>query len=245
MATLNRDLPIPLYHQLKTLILQEIEAGTWKPDQQLPTEEQLSVRFRVSKITVRQALRELSNLGWVRREQGRGTFVQKPALEEGPRKLTSFTAEMREHGLVATSQVLDKAVIAAPADVAAKLGIMTTDRVFRLRRLRLADGVPLGVQTAYLPMAMLPGIDDVQFTDLSLYGLLESRYDLHPVAAKETLIAVVVDSEEANLLRVPPGSPALAAERITFLPQGQPLEYAQSIMRGDRYKVVLDLTKLP
>jgi GntR family transcriptional regulator len=68
---------------------------------------------------------------------------------------------------------------------------------------------------------------------------------LHPVAAKETLIAVVVNGEEANLLRVPPGSPALAAERITFLPQGQPLEYAQSIMRGDRYKVVLDLTKLP
>ena len=245
MASLNRDLPIPLYHQLKTLILQEIEAGTWKPDQQLPTEEQLSARFRVSKITVRQALRELSNLGWVRREQGRGTFVQKPALEEGPRKLTSFSAEMREHGLVATSQVLEKSVIAAPADVAAKLGIMTTDRVFRLRRLRLADGVPLGVQTAYLPMAMLPGIDDVQFTDLSLYGLLESRYDLHPVAAKETLIAVVVNNEEASLLRVPPGSPALAAERITFLPQGQPLEYAQSIMRGDRYKVVLDLTKLP
>lgn len=245
MATLNRDLPIPLYHQLKTLILQEIEAGTWKPDQQLPTEEQLSSRFRVSKITVRQALRELSNLGWVRREQGRGTFVQKPALEEGPRKLTSFTAEMHEHGLVATSQVLDTAVIAAPPDVAAKLGIMTTDPVFRLHRLRLADGIPLGVQTAYLSMAMVPGIDEVQFTDLSLYGLLESRYDLHPAAAKETLIAVVVNNEEANLLRVPPGSPALAAERITFLPQGQPLEYAQSIMRGDRYKVVLDLTKLP
>ena len=245
MATLNRDLPIPLYHQLKTLILQEIEAGRWQPDQQLPTEEQLSARFRVSKITVRQALRELANLGWVRREQGRGTFVQKPALEEGPRKLTGFTAEMRDHGLNATSQVLDKGVIPAPADVAAKLRIAPNDRVFCLRRLRLADGMPLGVQTAYLPFEMLPGIDEVPFTDVSLYGLLESRYDLHPVSAKETLIAVVVAGEDANLLRVPPGSPALAAERITFLAQGQPLEYAQSIMRGDRYKVVLDLTKLP
>lgn len=245
MATLNRDLPIPLYHQLKTLILQEIEAGQWKPDQQLPTEEQLSARFRVSKITVRQALRELANLGWVRREQGRGTFVQKPALEEGPRKLTSFTAEMREHGLAATSQVLEKAVIPAPGDVAAKLGIAAGDRVFRLRRLRLADGVPLGVQTAFLPLAMLPGIEDIPFTDVSLYDLLESRYDLHPIAAKETLIAVVVNNDDATLLRVAPGSPALAAERITFLSHGQPLEYAQSIMRGDRYKVVLDLTKLP
>ena len=245
MATLNRDLPIPLYHQLKTLILQEIETGRWQPDQQLPTEEQLSARFRVSKITVRQALRELANLGWVRREQGRGTFVQKPALEEGPRKLTGFTAEMRDHGLNATSQVLDKGVIPAPADVAAKLRIAPNDRVFCLRRLRLADGMPLGVQTAYLPFEMLPGIDEVPFTDVSLYGLLEERYDLHPVSAKETLIAVVVAGEDANLLRVPPGSPALAAERITFLSQGQPLEYAQSIMRGDRYKVVLDLTKQP
>jgi GntR family transcriptional regulator len=192
MATLNRDLPIPLYHQLKTLILQEIEAGRWQPDQQLPTEEQLSARFRVSKITVRQALRELANLGWVRREQGRGTFVQKPALEEGPRKLTGFTAEMRDHGLNATSQVLDKGVIPAPADVAAKLRIAPNDHVFCLRRLRLADGMPLGVQTAYLPFEMLPGIDEVPFTNVSLYGLLESRYDLHPVSAKETLIAVVV-----------------------------------------------------
>jgi GntR family transcriptional regulator len=244
MATLNRDLPIPLYHQLKTLILQEIEAGRWQPDQQLPTEEQLSAQFHVSKITVRQALRELANLGWVRREQGRGTFVQKPALEEGPRKLTSFTAEMHEHGLAASSQVLATNVLDAPPDVAAKLGIRTTDRVFRLHRLRLADGVPLGVQTAYLPLAMVPGIAHVEFTDLSLYGLLESRYDLHPAGAKETLVAVVVTGDDANLLRVAPGSPALAAERITFLADGRPLEYAQSLMRGDRYKVVLDLTKL-
>jgi GntR family transcriptional regulator len=245
MATLNRDLPIPLYHQLKTLLLQEIESGYWKPDQQLPTEEQLSSRFGVSKITVRQALRELAHLGRVRREQGRGTFVQKPALEEGPRKLTSFTTEMREHGLIATSQVLEQGVVPAPDTVADRLGIATTDPVFRLRRLRLADGVPLGVQTAYLPLAMVPGIDTVPFTDVSLYGLLESRFNLHPVAAKETLIAVIVTTEDASLLRVAPGSAALAAERITFLPHGQPLEFAQSIMRGDRYKVVLDLTKLP
>ena len=85
----------------------------------------------------------------------------------------------------------------------------------------------------------------IDFTDLSLYGLLESRYDLHPVGATETLIAVVVNGEDANLLRVQPGSPALAAERTTYLPHGERLEYAQSIMRGDRYKVVLDLTKLP
>jgi GntR family transcriptional regulator len=245
MAILNRELPIPLYHQLKTLILREIEAGHWKPDQQLPTEEQLSARFHVSKITVRQALRELSNAGWVRREQGRGTFVQKPALEEGPRKLTSFTDEMRDHGIVASSQVLDKSVLAAPVDIAAKLEIPVADPVFRLRRLRLADGIAMGIQTAYLPLAMVPGIEEIKFTDKSLYEVLRSRYGLHPVSAKETLIAVVVNNEDASLLRVPQGSPALAAERMTFLPQARPLEYAQSLMRGDRYKIVLDLVRQP
>ena len=245
MSTLNRDLPIPLYHQLKTLILQEIEAGRWKADEQLPTEEQLSVRFHVSKITVRQALRELANLGWVRREQGRGTFVQKLALEEGPRKLTSFTDEMQSHGLAATSQVLDKGIIAAPADVAAHLKIRTAAPVFCLRRLRLADGVPMGVQTAHLPMEMVPGIEDVPFENQSLYDVLRSRFDLHPLSAKETLIAVAISAPDANLLRVPAGSPALAAERLTLLTQGVPLEYAQSIMRGDRYKVVLDLVQQP
>lgn len=245
MSVLNRRLPIPLYHQLKTQILQEIEAGRWQPDEQLPTEEQLSARYKVSKITVRQALGELANLGRIRREQGRGTFVQKPALEEGPRKLTSFTAEMGLHGMAATSDVLENGLVPAEADVAAKLGIAEGDQVFRLRRLRCADGVPMGLQTAYLPAVMVPGIEAVPFSGVSLYGVLESRYSLQPVGAKETLIAVAIDADEAKLLRVAPGSPGLAAERTTFLPEGQPLEYVQSTMRGDRYKIVLDLVRQP
>lgn len=241
MSALNRRLPTPLYHQLKLQILQEIETGRWQPGAQLPTEQQLSIRFKVSKITVRQALRELVTLGRIRREQGRGTFVQKPAFEEGPRKLTSFTDEMRDHGVAATSEVLENGIVPAPDDVAAILGVVAGAQLFRLRRLRCADGVPLGVQTAYLAAVRVPGIEDVRFSDASLYGVLKSRYNLHPVTAKETLVAVAVNPEEAKLLRVAPGSPALAAERTTFLPDGQPLEYARSTMRGDRYKIVLDL----
>lgn len=245
MSVLNRRLPVPLYHQLKTQILREIEAGRWQPDEQLPTEEQFGARYGVSKITVRQALRELANQGRIRREQGRGTFVQKPALEEGPRKLTSFTAEMGLHGLAATSEVLEHGMMPAEDDVAAKLGIVAGDQVFRLRRLRCADGVPMGVQTAYLPAAMVPGIEALPFSDVSLYEVLGSRYNLHPVGAKEILIAVAIDADDARLLRVAPGAPGLAAERTTFLPDRQPLEYVRSTMRGDRYKIVLDLVTQP
>lgn len=242
---LNRRLPIPLYHQLKTQILQEIEAGRWQPDEQLPTEDQLSALYRVSKITVRQALRELASLGRIRREQGRGTFVEKPVLEEGPRKLTSFTAEMGLHGIAATSDVMEEGLLPADAGIAAKLGIAAGDQVFRLRRLRRADGVPMGLQTAYLPAVLVPGIEAVPFSDVSLYGVLESRYNLQPVGARETLVAVAIDADEARLLCVAPGSPGLAAERTTFLADGQPLEHVQSTMRGDKYKIVLDLVRQP
>ena len=233
---------LPLYHQLKTAILNEIQAGRWKPGDRLPTEDKLIARFRVSKITVRQALRELAQMGYIRRAQGRGTFVLHPPLEEGPRELTSFTGEMRGHGRIATSRVIHQGIVAAPADIASRLGVATDAPVFRLQRLRLADGEPMGLQTAYIPLALVPDIESLSFVDASLYEVLAARYSLRPAAAREAHRAVPVPDEAASWLQVPAGSPALSAERLTTLADGRPLEYVHSIMRGDRYKVVLDLT---
>jgi len=241
---LNRGAAVPLYHQLKTALLRDIEGGRWRPGDRLPTEDELSARFRVSKITVRQALRELAQLGHIRRQQGRGTFVQRPPIEEGPRELTSFTGEMAGHGLSASSRVLEHAVISATDDVASPLDIVVGAPVFRLRRLRFADGEPMGVQTAFVPMSLVPGIDLLSFAGASLYEVLATRYSLFPASARETHQAVQVSEDIAALLRVPAGSPALAAERLTSLADGRPLEYVQSIMRGDRYRIVLDLARV-
>jgi GntR family transcriptional regulator len=235
---------MPLYHQLKASILQDIDAGRWRPGEQLPTEDALMTRFHVSKITVRQALRDLAQQGYIRREQGRGTFVQGPPLEEGPRELKSFTAEMQGHGLRATSQVLAQGLVSADAEIAAYLGIAAGAVVFRLHRLRLAEAEPMGLQTAYVPTQLAPGIEQVPFTNASLYEVLAKRYAVYPAAARETHQAIAVPEDAAPLLRVPAGSPALMAERLTTLADGRPLEYVKSIMRGDRYKIVLDLARI-
>ena len=242
MAILKRDAPVPLYHQLKTALLREIEAGRWRPGDRLPTEDALIQRFAVSKITVRQALRDLAQLGYIRREQGRGTFVQGAPLEEGPRELKSFTSEMRAHGLLATSRVLEQGIVDASAEIAERLGIPEESPVFRLSRLRLADGEPMGLQTASIAMSLVPHIERLSFAEGSLYEVLASRYALYPAGARETHQAVSMPDDIAPLLRAPAGSPALAAERLTRLGDGRPLEYAHSIMRGDRYRIVLDLT---
>jgi GntR family transcriptional regulator len=245
MVMLSRDLPVPLYHQVKTSILRQIEAGQWRPDDRLPSEDDLAATFRVSKITVRQALRELAQLGYIRREQGRGTFVQRPPLVEGPRQLTSFSEEMRRQGVQASSQVLEHGTVPASADVASILGMAEEEPVFRLRRLRLADGDPMGVQTTYLPSYVVPGIEQRDFSTASLYDVLREDYGLVPATAHETHFAYGVGCEDAGLLRVDVGAPVMGAELVARLADGRALEYVRSVMRADRYKIVLDLVRQP
>jgi GntR family transcriptional regulator len=131
----------------------------------------------------------------------------------------------------------------APLDVADALLLARDSPVFRLRRLRLAEREPMGLQTSFIPLHLAPGIDALEFENASLYEILATRYALHAATARETHRAVRVSREDAALLRVPAVCPARAAARLTRLNDGGPLEYVQSIMRGDRYKIVLDLAR--
>lgn len=242
IGSLNKELPVPLYHQIECILRDAIEAGRWQTGQQLPNESQLAEQFGVSKITIRQAMQELSAHGYVRREQGRGTFVSKPKLDQGPRELLSFTEEMRRHRLVPGTKVLEQRVISADEEIAGRLQLKPNDAVLKLRRLRIAGGEAMGVQTAHIPLALAPGIEAEEFANVSLYDLLESRYGLRPARARETHSASLADVAAAELLRIPVGSAVLLAERIAFLQSGRPLELVKSIMRGDRYSIVLDLS---
>jgi len=240
---LDKDLPVPLYHQLQCVLQAEIESGKWRPDEQIPTESKLAERFGISKITVRQALQALADLGYIRREQGRGTFVARRKFDEGPRELTSFTEEMKRHNLQASSQVLVQKIAPAEARAASALGIEEADPVIILKRLRVADGEPLGIQTAHLPAHLAPGLEHENLENVSLYETLQGRYGLYPARARETYFAAQADAETAQRLTIATGSAVFSVERVTLLPNGKPFEFVRSIMRGDRYSIVLDLEK--
>src|SRR5579885_2158833 len=211
-ARLDKKLPIPLYHQLKTALIERLSQGCWKPDQQLPTEDELGIQFGVSKATVRHALRELAEAGLIRREQGRGTFAADTKIQFGPRRLTSFTDEMRESGMQSASRVLGHSIVPASNEVAAKLQLPPGANVFKLHRLRLAGGEPMGVQTVHIPESLAPGIQDVDFATASLYETLETRYGLAPDHASQKHFAMGVGHEDAGMLGVPEGAPALGGE---------------------------------
>jgi len=171
---LDKDLPVPLYHQLQAVLKAEIESRKWRADEQLPNETKIAERFGVSKITVRQALQKLADQGYIRREHGRGTFVARRKFDEGPRELTSFTEEMRRHDLSARSRVLTQYVMAAGAKVADALLIPLESPVFVVKRVRMAGDEPMSVQTAHIPAAFVPGLELTE--DTSLYEVLQTRY---------------------------------------------------------------------
>lgn len=242
-ATLDKSLPVPLYHQLKTVLLERIRTGEWKPDHRLPTEDQLERQFQVSKAVVRQALQELSQAGYVRREQGRGTFVSSQKVLFGPHDLTSFTQEMQERGLLVRSRLLQAARETVDAEIAEKLDLSPGSEVYVVKRLRLADDEPMGIQSVHIPARLAPALLETDFETASLYETLERRYGLVAEKALQTHFAISVKGREAELLHVPPGSPALAGERITYLRGGRPLEITHSVMRADRYQIRLSLSR--
>lgn len=240
---LNKQGSVPLYHQLRELLREKIEAGKWKPGDRIPTENELCEKYQVSKTTVRQALNALAIEGKLCRKQGRGTYVAESKIEHGPIELTSFTEEMGRRGMTASSKVLELDQVPAVTKIARKLELPEGELVSKIKRLRLADGIPMGIQTTYLPDYLFPDLQDENLTG-SLYKVLKEKYGVIPTTATETYFATTLDDHEAELLEAPTGNfIGLAAERVAYSQDGRPIEFVHSVMRGDRYQVTLQLVK--
>lgn len=232
----DRSRPEPLWHQVESLIRERILRRDWPVGSKIPAEERLCELFGVSRITLRHALHNLESSGLLRREHGRGTFVRGTTLVAGVRGLTSFTTEMVALGLTASARILCQDSIAASARVAAALEIAEGDRVARIRRLRLGDGQPIGVQETFLRLDRVPGIVEAELGDGSLYAHLQARYGIAPLEATELYRVGAATEEESGLIGVAPGAPAFIVERITIDARG-PYEFTVSTMRGDRYEI--------
>lgn len=232
----DRNRPEPLWWQVEQAIREIIQGGEWSTGDQIPAEDRLCQMFGVSRITLRHALRNLEDSGLLRREHGRGTFVRSTTLVAGTRELTSFTQEMKHMGVQATSSLLECSLTTAGPEAAAALEIDEGDPIVRIRRLRLGNGQPIGIQTAQLSAARVPGFLDAGLPQGSLYEALERGYGIVASAAREVYRVAVVNAEDAALLGLSAGGAAFVVERITTDERG-PFEFTVSVMRGDRYEI--------
>lgn len=238
-APLSSDLPLPLYMQLARHLRRLITEGRLAEQDALPSERDLAEGFGVSRVTVRKAIRELSDEGLLEQRRGAGTFVsQSPLVEQRLSALTGFSEDMESRGLSSGSVWLSRTVsVASPAEVLA-LGLAPGATVSRLHRQRLADGVPVAEELAVVPTRFLPNPDVVTG---SLYETLR-RLGFPPHRALQRLTAVNLKADRAALLGLAPGDAALSIERRTMLEDGTPLELVRSHYRGDAYDFVVELS---
>ncbi len=232
----DRRRPEPLWHQAEMALRELIERGEWTSGSQIPNEDRLGEMLGISRITLRHALRNLEEAGLLRREHGRGTFVRSATVVAGVRGLTSFTDEMKTLALAAGTKLLEAHRVPADEEMADALEIALGDPVVQLRRLRLGNGMPIGIQTSHLPEARVPGLFEDAANVQSLYGWLKEHCGIIPVKAKEVYRVGRVAEIDAEMIQLPAGTPAFEVERIAYDSRG-PFEYALSTMRADRYEI--------
>jgi GntR family transcriptional regulator len=233
---LRRDSPDPLYIQIKEYLIAEMNAGHYRPDQRLPSERELSEKFQVGRMTVRQALLELIHENKIYTRMGKGTFVLGPKIDQQLRTLTGFSQEARMRGRQPSSRVLEAEVIPASPEIANALRILPTAEVILLARLRLSDGVPLARESAFLPYALFPNLLEHNFAVESLYEVLKNDYGVMLVQAEQSLEAALASPQEIEMLCLIPPAAVLHMQRLTHNQDGWPVEYVHSTYRGDRYK---------
>ncbi len=233
---LKREAPTPLYVQLKNSLLGQIGSSSLLPHQQLPSERELCEQFGVSRTTVRQAINEMIHEGLVYSRAGKGTFVSEPKINQQLRNLTGFSQDVIERGGAPSSQILEARLIPATPDLAERLQVPLEAELVLLARLRLANGVPLAIETSYLNHSFCSGILRYNFAHESLYRVLQTEYQLRLVRAEQTIEAGLGNSQELLLLQIHPPAAVLKMERLTTTDQEVRLEYTVSVYRGDRYK---------
>jgi GntR family transcriptional regulator len=248
LKVVDRSAPVPLYYQLKQIILAEIIGKKLSPGDRIPGDVQLCATYGVSRTVVRQALFELEAAGVIDRINGRGTFVAQPKTAEGlAQSLTGLHEDVALRGGTLVSQVRTLAVVPADVRVAEILEIDHEAPVIELERLRFVDGSPWALTITHVPYELAPGLLEEDMRDQSLYGLLEGKYGVPLKRGRRSIGATTADVALARDLQVPRGAAILVLNSVSFGANGRPVEEFVAYHRGDRsrFDVVLNRQPVP
>jgi GntR family transcriptional regulator len=208
----------------------------------IPSERRLCADLGVSRPTLRGAVDDLVRDGRLERRHGQGVFVARPKIAQDLAQTAPARHAVAGVDGVWSSRTVDFRTISAGARVGRRLRLAPAEPVLRITRLRLVDAAPMSVDTLFLPKGLVPGLTAEDLERHSFYALLESRYGIGVSEAVQTIEPTVTDEDEAALLEVPVHFPALLFERATEDESGRVVEFAHSVYRGDRYRIVSRLS---
>ena len=240
---IDKGVPIPYYYQIAQSLraaISDVQVGAAEAEIAVPSEPELCRRFDVSRGVVRQALQHLEREGLVRRERGRGTFVTRRRLGQELTRLCSVTEDLRARGFTPGARLLGVRMVRPPLHIQHALCLREGGEVYEVYRLRLADEEPVSLQWCYTAVKLTPGLDQEDLTG-SLWDLYTRRYGLVLAVADQTLRARAATPEEAELLDIDAGDPLVAITRTTYDGSETPVQYLDSLWRGDRYDFTVRL----
>jgi GntR family transcriptional regulator len=239
---IDKNSPIPIYYQLEEHIKDLIEKSELLPGDALPPEREYAEKYQISRMTVRQAFTQLVNAGYLHRVQGKGTFVANRKIEQPLQGLTSFTEDMKARGLEAGSRLMNFEIIPATSQIANQLAIQEYGPVYEIKRVRLADNIPMAMETNYISANLIKGLTE-QIVNRSLYDYIEGEQSYRIDHATQIIESSIANKFEAKYLNIAIGAPVMLIQRNTFLQNGTPVEFVKSIYRADRYKFKIQMKR--
>jgi GntR family transcriptional regulator len=240
--SLNKNTPVPYYFQLKQFILSKILSGEIVVGECLPTEIEIADALDISRSTIRQAIMELVNEGYLHREKAKGTFVSRPKIDESFfSKLDSFNSEMLKKGLQPSTKVLVLKVVSPVENINKSLKIGDDERLIHLARLRYANDEPVVYLETYFSYQKYKGLMNEDFANKSLYFLFEDKYFQRVTKAVRIIEAVNATGQEARLLDIKVNAAICLVKTTAFTSDNVPVEYSIARYRGDRNQFTVEL----
>jgi GntR family transcriptional regulator len=237
---------LPKYYQVKKAIVKKINNEEFKIGETIPSERELITMFNVSRITVRKAVEELAQEGYLIKVQGKGTFVKDDSKDQNLFSITSCTQDIIRLGMVPTRKVLSAQVIPADKARIRALNLFSGDKIFKLERIYYADGEAINYTATYLPYKLFREIEQNDFSTVSLYETLEKIYGVEIIHAKRTIEAVLAHDEIHQYLQIKNGIPLLLFRCTTWgIVNGRelPIETFKCFYRSDRFRFYINQVK--
>jgi GntR family transcriptional regulator len=221
---LGDNVPQPLYVQIREDLRAKLKSGVYKPHDCLPSESKMIELYGVSRITIRQALRDLSTEGLVFSLPGKGNFVSRPKAVQNMQRLEGFSEAMSLNGFDTSSRVISTKFFKAPEEITRALGIPSMSTVYEVKRVRFLNHLPVSVDVSYFPEVI--GFELAKL-DLSvdIFPLLENELSIPLGAADLSLDAKFSNRVISELLEITEGSPILHVERLSFDQNNRPLDF--------------------
>jgi len=234
-SKLNKNVPIPLYFQLKELILSEIKNGSYRNAELIPTDNELSEIFKISRTTVRHAETELVQEGWLYHIKSKGTFVSRPKINRDfVQTLESFNNQKQYSGRTAHTELLDFKVITAPTALIIALKLQHNDKVIYIYRRRFADEEPIVMVETYVPYDKCSFLLSHDLAKESLYQILAMYEETHIFKIHHLIEAVEASTNDIQNMNIKRGSAIQKCISMGYNLYGDPIEYSSARYRGDR-----------